>query len=73
MASQFSTEQRIVITLEYTNKKWTTGFKDRIIQDFKAKFPGIFSPSAHQIKNIWREFKNTVTINNLSNSNIIKV
>jgi len=71
MAPQFSTEQRIVITLEYTKKKGTRGFKDRIIQDSQAKFLGILSPSAHQIKNIWREFKNTVTINNLSNSNII--
>ena len=41
MAPQFSTEQRIFITLEYTKKKGSKGFKDHIIQDFQAKFSGI--------------------------------
>ena len=66
MAPQFSTEQCIFMTLEYSKKKGTKGFKDRIIQDFQAKFPGIRSPSTNQIRNIWHKFKNTGTINNLN-------
>ena len=66
MAPQISTEQRIFITLEYTKKKGTNGFKDKIIQDFQAKFSGIRSPSTNQIRNIWRYFKNIGTFNNLN-------
>ena len=41
-------------------------FKERIIQDFQIKFPGVRIPSKNQLRNIWGKQYNIGTVHNLN-------
>ena len=61
---QFTMQQRNFLVFEYHKNKGTRDFKDQILSNFQAKFPGVRQPSTNQMANMWRKQMLKGTVNN---------
>ena len=61
---QFTREQRNYLALEYHKHKGTKCFKERILDAFVVKFPGVRRPGTHAMRQIWKKQVKNGTVNN---------
>ena len=61
---QFTMEQRNFLVFEYNKRKGTRNFKDEILTQFEAKFPGVRRPGTNQMAYVWRKQMEKGTVNN---------
>ena len=52
---QFTMEQRNFLALEYHKHKGTRNFKDQLLADFQAKFPGVRVPGKNIMAKILKK------------------
>ena len=67
MKPQFSRQQRNFLAFEYHKHKGTRGFRNQILVDFQAKFPGVRVPTAVTMRRIWEKQMLHGTVNNCNN------
>ena len=60
---QFSREQRNYLAMEYHKHKGTRGFKDKILDAFAVKFPGVRRPGKNTMRAIWKKQVKNGTLN----------
>ena len=61
---QFTMEQRNFLALEYHKHKGTRNFKDQLLADFQAKFPGVRVPGKNIMAKILKKQMEKGTVNN---------
>ena len=61
---QFTRDQRNFLALEYHKHKGTKCFKDKILDAFQAKYPGVRRPGTNIMRKIWKKQLKNGTVNN---------